>query len=52
MKNSTYIIAGLLMLLWGLLTFGLHSSWYFDLLLVFAMVIILLKLFYGSKISN
>jgi len=49
MKNSLYIIAGLLLLFWGIVTFGYNSSWVFNLLLPLAGFIVLLRIFYKKK---
>jgi hypothetical protein len=52
MKNPLYYIAGLLVLLWGVITFGFGSSLIVNLLLVLAGFIILLQLFYSKKSSK
>jgi tryptophan-rich sensory protein len=55
MKSSLYIIAGLLLFLWAIVTFGLHSFRVIDLLPPIAAFIVLLRiLFYkkSKKINN
>jgi hypothetical protein len=46
MKNSPYIIAGLLVLLWGIVTFGFEEVRFINILLPIAVLIILLRFFY------
>lgn len=53
MKNSLYIIAGLLVLLWAIVTFGFHSFRAIDILLLIAAFIVLLRiLFYKKTLKN
>jgi len=49
MKNSLYIIAGLLVLLWAIVTFGFYSFRYIDILLPIAGFIILLQILFAKK---
>lgn len=49
MKNTLYIIAGLLVLLWAIVTFGFNSFRYIDILLPVAMFIILLQILFTRK---
>lgn len=49
MKNSLYIIAGLLILLWAIVTFGFNSFRYIDILLPIAGFIVLLRIFFTKK---
>ena len=49
MKNSLYIIAGLLVLLWAIVTFGFYSFRYIDILLPIAGFIILLQILFSKK---
>ncbi|MHA7110330.1 hypothetical protein ACRTDU_09405 [Sunxiuqinia elliptica] len=46
MKNSPYIIAGLLVLLWAIVTLGFHSFRYIDILLPVAGFIVLLRILF------
>ncbi|SFF09597.1 hypothetical protein SAMN05216283_102648 [Sunxiuqinia elliptica] len=48
MKNSPYIIAGLLVLLWAIVTLGFHSFRYIDILLPIAGFIVLLRILFHS----
>lgn len=48
MKNSPYIIAGLLVLLWGIVTFGFKEVSFINILLPIAVLIILLRFFYTN----
>jgi predicted ferric reductase len=52
MKNSLYIIAGLLVLLWAIVTFGFSSFRYIDILLPVAAFIVLLRILFTKKISK
>lgn len=49
MKNSLYIIAGLLVLLWAIVTFGFHSFRAIDILLPIAAFIVLLRILFYKK---
>ncbi len=49
MKNSLYIIAGLLALLWAIIAFGFYSFRYFDLLLLAAAFMVLLQILFNKK---
>jgi hypothetical protein len=46
MKNSTYIIAVLLVVLWGIVTFGFKEVRFINILLPIAALITLLRFFY------
>lgn len=52
MKNSHYIIAGLLVLLWAIVTFGFHTFRYIDVLLPIAGFIVLLQILFSKKVSK
>jgi hypothetical protein len=52
MKNSLYIIAGLLLLLWAIVTFGFYSFRTIDILLPIAAFIVLLKILFYKKSSK
>jgi hypothetical protein len=52
MKNSLYIIAGLLVLLWAIVTLGFYSFRTIDLLLPIAAFIVLLKILFYKKSQN
>jgi hypothetical protein len=49
MKNSLTIIAGLLLLIWAIVTFGFYSFRTIDLLLPIAGFIVFLRIFYNKK---
>jgi hypothetical protein len=49
MKNSLNIVAGLLALLWAIITFGFYSFRYFDLLLLAAGFMVLLQILFNKK---
>jgi hypothetical protein len=49
MKNSLYLIAGLLAILWAIITFGFYSFRYFDLLLLAAGFMVLLQILFNKK---
>lgn len=52
MKNSLYIIAGLIILLWAIVTFGFYEFRFIDILLLIAGFIILLGILLNKKISG
>ena len=52
MKNSLYIIAGLLVLLWAIVTFGFNTFRYIDILLPIAGFIVLLRILFAEKLSK
>jgi tryptophan-rich sensory protein len=52
MKNSLYIIAGLLVLLWAIVTFGFHSFRTIDILLPIAAFVVLLRILFYKKSQN
>jgi len=52
MKNSLYIIAGLLVLLWAIVTFGFYTFRYIDVLLPIAGFIVLLQILFSKKSSK
>lgn len=52
MKNSLYVIAGLLMVIWGILFWGLHASGPVHLLLTAAAFIILVGLIFNRQLTN
>jgi len=52
MKNSLYIIAGLLLVIWGILFWGLHASDPVHFLLVIAGLIILVRIIFDKKLIN
>ena len=53
MKNPLYIIAGLLVLLWSIITFGFYSFRTIDILLPVAAFLVLLRiLFYNKSIKQ
>jgi len=53
MKNSLYVIAGLLLVIWGLIYWGFNSSsGILHTLLVAAGVIILIRLIFNKQLSK
>ena len=52
MKNSLYIIAGLLLLLWTIVTFVFNTFRFIDILLPIAGFIILLRILFSNKLSQ
>ncbi len=49
MKNSLYIIAGLVLLVWAIITFGFYSFRTIDILLPIAGFIVLLQILFTKK---
>jgi len=52
MKNSLYIIAGLLLLIWAIVTFGFYSFRTIDILLPIAGFIVLLRILFTKKVPT
>jgi hypothetical protein len=52
MKNTLYVIAGLLLVIWGIIFFGFNSSTLVHALLVIAAIIILFRIIFDKKLSN
>jgi hypothetical protein len=52
MKNSLYIIAGLLLVIWGIIFWGFNSSGIVHTLLVAALVIVLVRLIFNKQLSK
>lgn len=52
MKNTPFIIAGLIVLLWAIITMGFHSFRYIDILLPVAVFIVLLRILFSRQISQ
>ena len=52
MKNSLYIIAGLLLVIWGILFWGLNASGPVHLLLGVAGLIILVRILFDKQLTN
>ena len=49
MINSLYIIGGLILTLWAIITYGFNSFRYTDILLIIAGFIILLRILYPKN---
>ncbi len=52
MKNSLYIIAGLLLVIWGIIFWGLNGSGFVHVLLVLAGIIVLIRLIFDKQLSK
>jgi hypothetical protein len=52
MKNSLYIIAVLLLVIWGIIYWGFNASGAVHLLLAVAGVIILVRLIFSKQLAN
>nr|WP_321451349.1 DUF5670 family protein [uncultured Carboxylicivirga sp.] len=52
MKNSLYVIAALLLVIWGIIFFGFNSSGAVHLLLAAAGLIILIRLIFDKQLTN
>jgi hypothetical protein len=52
MKNSLYIIAGLLIVIWGIIFFGFNASVFVHVLLILAGIIVLIRVLFDKKLSN
>lgn len=51
MKNSLYVIAGLLLVIWGILFWGLHAVGAVHFLLAGAFFIILVRIVFGKQLA-
>lgn len=51
MKNSLYVIAGLLIVIWGILFWGLNVVGAVHFLLAGAFLLILVRLVFGKQLS-
>ena len=51
MKNSLYVIAVLLLVIWGILFWGLHAVGAVHILLVGALFIILVRLVFSKQLG-
>jgi hypothetical protein len=52
MKNSLYVIAGLLIVIWGIIYWGLHGTGPVHFLLAAAGFIILVRLVFSKQLSK
>ncbi len=52
MKNSLYVIAGLLMVIWGIIFFGFNTSGAVHLILGVAGFIILIRIVFNRQLSG
>ena len=52
MKNSLYVIAGLLVVIWGIIYWGFNSSGMVHILLAIAGFIVLVRLIFNKQLSN
>ena len=52
MKNSLYVIAGLLIVIWGIVFFGFKPIGIVHVLLVIAGFIILVRILFNKKLSS
>lgn len=52
MKNSLYIIAGLLVVIWGIIFWGLKGTGSVHIILAVAVFIALVGILFGNKLSK
>lgn len=52
MKNSLYVIAGLLVIIWTIVYFGFNASSMVHVLLVLAGLIVLVRLVFDRSLTN
>lgn len=52
MKNLLYVIAGLLIVIWGIIFFGFNASAMVHVLLIVAVIIILIRILFDKKLSK
>ena len=52
MKNSLYVIAGLLIVIWGIVFWGLHAVGAVHFILAVALFIILFRLVFSKQLTT
>ena len=52
MENSLYVIAGLLIVIWGIVFWGLHAVGAVHIILAVALFIILVRLVFSKQLST
>jgi hypothetical protein len=52
MKDLLYVIAGLIIIIWGLILYGFNPNGSVHVLLVVAIIIILLRVFFPKHLST
>jgi hypothetical protein len=52
MKNSLFIIAGFLIIIWAIVFFGFNTSGVVHLLLLLAIFIIVIRIFFNRQLSE
>jgi hypothetical protein len=52
MKNLLYIIAALLIVIWGIIFLSFNASAFVHVILIVAGVIILIRILFDKKLSN
>jgi hypothetical protein len=52
MKNSLYVIAGLLVVIWAILFYGFNTSGIINILLFVAIFIIVVRLLFNRQLSK
>jgi hypothetical protein len=52
MKNSLYVISGLLLVIWGIIYWGFKATGAVHIILVIAMFVVLLRLVFNKQLSN
>jgi hypothetical protein len=52
MKNLLYIIAGLLVIIWGIIFFSFDASAFVHALLIIAGIIVLIRVLFDKKLSK
>jgi Flp pilus assembly protein TadB len=52
MKNLLYVIAGLLLIIWGIIYWGFDSSSAVHFILAIVVIIILVRVIFRNQLSN
>ena len=52
MKNTLYVIAGLLLVIWFIIILSFETSVFIHLLFVAAIVIILIRIIFGKQLTG
>lgn len=52
MKNSIYVIAGLLIIIWAIFVFGFHFTGFIHILLVLVAFIVLIRIVFNKQLSG
>ena len=52
MKNALYVIATLILIIWGIIYFGFHASAGIHILLIVAGIIVLVRIVFSKQLNR